>query len=119
MDANLDDLDFTAAYRVVSTTALGGPDGIDLARIWNTDGIARPAQPDAPNPATLAALTSGAGGEVGATAGGTGVGAGVSTTSPPGAVRDAATEQALLAARTGTADGGGTTAAGAGQTGAG
>ncbi|AWH92974.1 hypothetical protein A6035_13225 [Dietzia lutea] len=115
MDANLDDLDFTAAYRVVSTSALGGPDGIDMARVWNTEGIARPAQPAAPNPGTLAALT----GEVGATAGGAGGGVGVSTANPPGAVSDAATEQALLAARTGAADGGGTAAAGAGQAGAG
>src|SRR5690606_26273596 len=59
MDANLDDLDFTAAYRVVSTSALGGPNGIDMARIWNTEGIPRPAQPAAPNPAAIAAITGG------------------------------------------------------------
>ncbi|AWH91293.1 hypothetical protein A6035_02935 [Dietzia lutea] len=117
MDANLDDLDFTAAYRVVSTTALGGPDGIDMARVWNTEGIPRPAQPAAPNPATLAALTAGAG-EAGGPASGA-AGAAGTTTNPPGAVSDAATEQALLAAWTGAADGGGTAAAGAGQAGAG
>ncbi|MCT2060111.1 WXG100 family type VII secretion target, partial [Dietzia cinnamea] len=118
MDANLDDLDFTAAYRVVSTTALGGPDGIDMARVWNTEGIPRPAQPAVPDPATLAALTGGAGGEGGAATTGAAGGAGT-TTNSVGAVRDAATEQALLAARTGAADGGGTAAAGAGQAGAG
>ncbi|OAH43547.1 hypothetical protein AYJ66_04705 [Dietzia cinnamea] len=118
MDANLDDLDFTAAYRVVSTTALGGPDGIAMARIWNTEGIARPAQPAAPNPATLAALTGGAGGEGGAATTGAAGGAGT-TTNSVGAGRDAATEQALLAARTGAADGGGTAAVGAGQAGGG
>ncbi|TCW23643.1 WXG100 family type VII secretion target [Dietzia cinnamea] len=118
MDANLDDLDFTAAYRVVSTTALGGPDGIDMAKIWNTEGIPRPAQPAAPNPATLAALTGGAGGEGGGAATG-GAGGGGATTGPPGAVRDAATEQALLAARTGPADGSGTAAPGSGQAGGG
>ncbi|MEX6463322.1 hypothetical protein AB6N35_02980 [Dietzia cinnamea] len=119
MDANLDDLDFTAAYRVVSTSALGGPDGIDMARVWNTEGIARPAQPAAPNPATLAALAGGAGGEASGPAGGAGGGAGASTTGSPSAGSDAATEQALLAARTGAADGGGTAAAGAGQAGGG
>ncbi|MBS7549184.1 hypothetical protein KHA85_14110, partial [Dietzia sp. Marseille-Q0999] len=119
MDANLDDLDFTAAYRVVSTTALGGPDGIDMARVWNTDGIPRPAQPAAPNPATLAALTGGAGEGGGAATGGAGGGAVASTTGSPSAGSDAATEQALLAARTGAADGGGTAAVGAGQAGGG
>ncbi|TCW25001.1 WXG100 family type VII secretion target [Dietzia cinnamea] len=112
MDANLDDLDFTAAYRVVSTSALGGPDGIDMARVWNTEGISRPAPPAAPNPATLAALTTSTGEAGGAGGGGT-------TTNSPGAGRDAATEQALLASRTGAADGGATATAGAGQAGAG
>ncbi|MCT2109558.1 hypothetical protein M3E10_07125 [Dietzia cinnamea] len=116
MDANLDDLDFTAAYRVVSTTALGGPEGIDMARVWNTEGIARPARPAAPHPAPLAALPTGAG-EAGGPAGG--AGGGGTTTNSPGAGRDAATEQALLASRTGAADGGGTATAGAGQAGAG
>ncbi|WP_314037131.1 hypothetical protein [Dietzia sp. CH92] len=121
MDANLDDLDFTAAYRVVSTSALGGPGGIDMARIWNTEGITRPAQPAAPDPATLAAFT----GVTGATAaeasgptGGAAGGAGA-TTSLPSTARDAATDQALLAARSGAADGGGPAAAVAGQPGAG
>ena len=45
MDANLADLDFPTAYRVVSTTALGGPNGVDLARVWNLDGVVRPAAP--------------------------------------------------------------------------
>ena len=127
MDANLDDLDFTAAYRVVSTSALGGPHGIDMARIWNTEGIARPARPAELNPAAIAALT---GGEVGAatdgaqTSGATLAGAAgevgtATTTSSPVAGTDAATEQAFLAARTGTPDSHGAVAATAGQPGAG
>ena len=118
MDANLDDLDFTAAYRVVSTSALGGPGGIDMARIWNTEGITRPAQPAAPDPATLAALTGATGAEPSGPTGGAADGAGA-TTSLPGPARDAATDQALLAARSGAADGGGPAAAVAGQPGAG
>ncbi|MGN0101194.1 MAG: hypothetical protein ACI39C_09660 [Dietzia sp.] len=118
MDANLDDLDFTAAYRVVSTSALGGPDGIDMARVWNTEGSARPAQPAAPDPAALAALTGATGAEPSGPTGGAAGGAGA-TTSLPGPARDAATDQALLAARSGAADGGGPAAAVAGQPGAG
>ncbi|UVE97077.1 hypothetical protein [Dietzia sp. B32] len=123
MDANLDDLDFTAAYRVVSTSALGGPNGIDMARIWNTEGIPRPAQPAAPNPAAIAAIT---GGVDGAEVGGQGVawapgaaGAGVTTANSPAAATDAATQQALLAARAGAGDGGGAAAPAAGHPGAG
>ncbi|MFI8696538.1 MULTISPECIES: hypothetical protein [Dietzia] len=123
MDANLDDLDFTAAYRVVSTSALGGPNGIDMARVWNTEGIPRPAQPTAPNAAAIAAITggaSGAGDEApvsAATAGG--AVPGMTTTSTPTAATDAATEQALLAARAGAGDGGAAAAPSAGQAGAG
>ncbi|SMO66230.1 hypothetical protein SAMN06265174_103206 [Dietzia kunjamensis subsp. schimae] len=123
MDANLDDLDFTAAYRVVSTSALGGPNGIDMARIWNTEGIPRPAQPAAPNPAAIAAITGGESDEQaagpGAAGAANGVNVGATTTSSPGAATDAATEQALLAARAGAGDGGGAVAASAGQQGAG
>ena len=123
MDANLDDLDFTAAYRVVSTSALGGPSGIDMARVWNTEGIPRPAQPAAPSAAAIAALTggaSGAGNEAQVAAGTAGGAApGMTTTSTPTAAVDAATEQALLAARAGAADGGGAAAPSAGQAGAG
>ncbi|USX45280.1 hypothetical protein [Dietzia kunjamensis] len=119
MDANLDDLDFTAAYRVVSTSALGGPNGVDMARIWNTEGIPRPAQPAAPNAAAIAALTggaSGAGDEAPVSAGTVGGAVpGMTTTSTPTAAVDAATEQALLAARAGAADGGGSTPTSAGQ----
>ncbi|MDJ0424060.1 MULTISPECIES: hypothetical protein [Dietzia] len=123
MDANLDDLDFTAAYRVVSTSALGGPNGVDMARIWNTEGIPRPAQPAAPNPAAIAAITGGESDEQaagpGAVGAANGVNVGATTTSSPGAATDAATEQALLAARAGAADGGGSTPTSAGQAGAG
>ncbi|MCT1433831.1 hypothetical protein [Dietzia maris] len=123
MDANLDDLDFTAAYRVVSTSALGGPSGIDMARVWNTEGIPRPAQPAAPNAAAIAALTggaSGAGDEAPVSAGTVGGAVpGMTTTSTPTAAVDAATEQALLAARASAVDGGGSTPTSAGQAGAG
>ncbi|MFI8591342.1 hypothetical protein [Dietzia maris] len=123
MDANLDDLDFTAAYRVVSTSALGGPNGVDMARIWNTEGIPRPAQPAAPNPAAIAAITGGESDEQaagpGAAGAANGVNVGATTTNSPGAATDAATEQALLAARAGAADGGGAAAPSAGQAGAG
>jgi len=123
MDANLDDLDFTAAYRVVSTSALGGPSGIDMARVWNTEGIPRPAQPAAPNAAAIAALTggaSGAGDEAPVSAGTVGGAVpGMTTTSTPTAAVDAATEQALLAARAGAADGGAAAPPSAGQAGAG
>jgi len=112
MDANLDDLDFTAAYRVVSTSALGGQNGIDMARVWNTEGIPRPAQPAAPNAAAIAALTggaSGAGDEAPVSAGTVGGAVpGMTTTSTPTAATDAATEQALLAARASAVDGGST-----------
>jgi hypothetical protein len=112
MDANLDDLDFTAAYRVVSTSALGGQNGIDMARVWNTEGIPRPAQPAAPNAAAIAALTggaSGAGDEAPVSAGTVGGAVpGMTTTSTRTAATDAATEQALLAARASAVDGGST-----------
>ncbi|MVZ90032.1 hypothetical protein GQF49_06000 [Microbacter sp. ANSKLAB05] len=123
MDANLDDLDFTAAYRVVSTSALGGPSGIDMARVWNTEGIPRPAQPAAPNPAAIAAITGGESDEQaagpGAVGAANGVNVGATTTSTPTAAVDAATEQALLAARAGAADGGAAAPPSAGQAGAG
>lgn len=110
MDANLADLDFPTAYRVVSTTALGGPNGVDLARAWNLDGVVRPAVAAPPGEAALSAAAGGGTGD------GTGVGAhggaqtGVTTTSSPAAT-DAATEQALLGSRAGTSE-----AAGAQQT---
>ncbi len=114
MDANLDDLDFTAAYRVVSTSALGGPGDVDMARIWNTEGIPRPAEAAAPNQSAIAAPAGGATGpEVGgvsAAGGAGGVGAGA-TVSSPGVAADAATEQALLTARAGSPDGAGTVGA--------
>ncbi|WP_188064791.1 hypothetical protein [Dietzia sp. ANT_WB102] len=129
MDANLDDLDFTAAYRVVSTSALGGPGGVDMARIWNTEGIPRPAEAAAPNQSAIAAPAGGATGpEVGgvSAAGGVGgVGAGAAVSSP-GVAADAATEQALLTARAASPEGAGAVgasqgpgAAGAAGTGAG
>ena len=116
MAANLDDLDFTAAYRVVSGAGLDGASGVDLARVWNTDALPRPASPAPPNPATLAALTGGtdAAGAAGAAGGG-----GVTTTNPPVAPTDAVTEQALLASKGGGRDGVGAIAASAGPSGAG
>ena len=105
MDANLDDLDFTAAHRVVSGAGLGGPAGIDMVRVWNTDGIPTTSPAATPNSAALAAYSGatadlGAGpGGVGATA--AGVGAGGATASASPIATDAATEQALLASRNG------------------
>ncbi|MFL0577899.1 hypothetical protein [Dietzia sp. 179-F 9C3 NHS] len=94
MDANLTDVDFPRAYRVASGTAIG-PDGIDLTRAWNGDGVIRPARPADPSAAAIAAA-----GGVGAGAGIAGVGApGVTTTSSATAPVDATTEQALLASR--------------------
>ncbi|PTM90412.1 hypothetical protein C8N39_101165 [Dietzia psychralcaliphila] len=117
MDANLADLDIPSPYRVVSTSALGGASGLDLVSAWNVDGVVRPAGPAAPGEAALAA----AGGEAapaGAVAVGGGAGMGATTTSLPAAT-DAATEQALLASRSGAVDGGGAVAGTAGQAGAG
>ncbi len=124
MDANLADLDIPAPYRVVSTSALGGARGIDLASAWNIDGVIRPAGATAPSADALAAAgaggTAGTAGAAGAAgAAGTGGGMGLTTTSPPAAAIDAATEQALLASRSGTADGGAAGSAPAGQAGAG
>ena len=118
MDANLDDLDFTSAYRVVSTSALGGPDGVDMARIWNTDGVPRPAQPATPSPAAIAAMTGGAdAAQVGGADASAGGGGAATTTTSPIAGTDAATEQALLASRAGAADGTGTLTPAAGPAG--
>lgn len=124
MDANLDDLDFPTAYRVVSTSALGGPNGVDLANIWNDDAVIRPATPGTPSESAIAAATGGASGG-GATGGASG--GGVPSPSQIGggaAPTDAATEQALLASRAGgetglgAGAGAGASAAGAGGTGA-
>ena len=43
MDANLADLDIPPPYRVVSTSALGGARGIDLASAWNIDAATEQA----------------------------------------------------------------------------
>lgn len=110
MDANLDGLDFPTAYRVVASTALGGPSGVDMARIWNDDGVIRPADPGAP-PVSVIADASGAGAS------------GSGATSPGaagGAVpADAVTEQALVASRVGGLDtvGAGTGGAAVGHSG--
>ncbi|WP_314035900.1 hypothetical protein [Dietzia sp. CH92] len=114
MDANLDDLDFTSAYRVVATSALGGPGGIYLARIWNTDGVVRPARPATPDPAALAAAAGAGAGAAGAGVDGggqPGPGATAAEVGQPVAPTDAATEQALLAARAAAAEGGASGAA--------
>ncbi|MFN3339850.1 MAG: WXG100 family type VII secretion target [Dietzia sp.] len=118
MDANLTDLDIPSPYRVVSTSALGGASGLDLMSAWNVDGVVRPAGPSTPSGAALAA----AGGGVapsGAVAVGGAAGTGATTTSLPTTATDAATEQALLASRSGAADGGGAVSGTAGQAGAG
>ena len=119
MDANLDDMDFTTAYRVVSGAALGGPNGIDMGRVWNNDGVIRPATAGAPSAAALAAAAGGgAGADVGVAGGGGtsgGAGAGPTTTSSPVAPTNPTTEQALLASRGGAVDGAGAVAAPAGQ----
>src|SRR5699024_11644427 len=71
MDANLAGLEFSTAYRVVSSGAVGGPGGIALDSAWNTDGTIRPARPGAPSEAAIAAATGGAaGGGTQGTAGG-------------------------------------------------
>lgn len=121
MDANLDDLDFPTAYRVVSTSALGGPKGVDLANIWNVEGVIRPATPVAPSESAIAAATGGAaGGGVPGASGAVGDAgaAGVAANPVGGAMpTDAATEQALLASRGGGAEGLGMGGAAAGQAG--
>ena len=104
MDANLDDIDFTSAYRVVSGAALGGPSGIDMARIWNTDDLPRPAPAAAPNADAVAAYAGTAPGGTGGAAAGGGAGTGANGAGVAGAAGamptvDAATEQALLASR--------------------
>lgn len=95
MDANLDGLDFPTAYRVVASSALGGPNGMDLAKIWNEDGVIRPASPGVPSASAIAdasgAGASGSGSPLNGSAGGS-----VPT--------DALTEQALLASRSGGVD---------------
>lgn len=104
MDANLAGLEFPTAYRVVSSGAVGGPGGIALDSAWNTDGTIRPARPGAPSEAAIAAATGGAagGGTPGTAGGGNTSGA---TPVVAAAPVDAATEQALLASRSGGADG--------------
>ena len=104
MDANLAGLEFPTAYRVVSSGAVGGPGGIALDSAWNTDGTIRPARPGAPSEAAIAAATGGAagGGSPGTAGGGNTSGA---TPVVAAAPVDAATEQALLASRSGGADG--------------
>ncbi|MBB1025049.1 WXG100 family type VII secretion target, partial [Dietzia sp. DQ12-76] len=59
MDANLADLDIPSPYRVVSTSALGGANGVDLLSAWNVDGVIRPSGPAAPAAAALAAAGGG------------------------------------------------------------
>lgn len=118
MDANLDDLDFPTAYRVVSTSALGGPSGVDLANIWNVEGVIRPATPAPPSESAIAAATGGAagGGASGpaGVSGASGVAANIGGGAGP---TDAATEQALLASRASGAEGIGTSGAAAGPAG--
>lgn len=96
MDANLADLDFPTAYRVVSGAGIGGAGGVDPVSAWNTDGVIPTATPAAASPSAIAAAT-------GATAGaGAASPAGTGTAGPAGASAlpvDADTEQALLTAR--------------------
>ena len=107
MDSNLDDLDFPTAYPVVSAIGVDESGGVDLARVWNTDGVLRPANPGEPGRAAVsAAFGDGAGGERGDMSG-IGYG-GVVTTEPA----DVATEQALLTARGGDVPGSGSVGAG-------
>ena len=124
MKANLDDLQFPTAFRVVSGAALGGATGIDPVTAWNTGGIPQTASaaapgPAAPGPAALAAAGAGGPGASGVS----GPGADATGASAPIAATDAATEQALLASRTGGGDASGLGAAapnaGAGPAGAG
>ena len=81
MRANLANVDFPTAYRVVSSSAVGGAQGIDPVRAWNTDGTITPAS------ASDGSSTGGAGGDTAGTgdAGGTGGGAGASAALAGGA----------------------------------
>lgn len=118
MDANLDDLDFPTAYRVVSTSALGGSNGVDLANIWNVEGVIRPATPVAPSESAIAAATGGAaGGGASGPAGVSGASGAAANIGGGAGPTDAATEQALLASRAGGAEGTGTSGAAAGPAG--
>lgn len=117
MDANLDGLDFPTAYRVVASSALGGPDGIDMARVWNDEGVIRPAVAGTPSPTAIASAGGAAPDGGGAGIGGPGgASAAIGTGTGP---TDAGTQQALLAARSGGADMPGAGPAMAGTAGAG
>lgn len=111
MDANLADLDIPSPYRVVSTSALGGTNGIDLLSAWNVDAVVRPASPAVPGQAALAAAGGGGGAPAGVGAGGGAAGPGAS----PFTATDAHTEQAFLASRASSVDGGGPLVGAAGQ----
>lgn len=107
MKANIDDLRFPTAFQVVSGTALGGPNGIDPMAAWNISGVPQTAGAATPGPAALSAAGLGAGGTEGS-------GTGATRPVMPGTPitpTDAATEQALLASRTGAGDTGGLGAA--------
>ncbi|WP_176475019.1 WXG100 family type VII secretion target [Dietzia natronolimnaea] len=110
MDANLADLDIPSPYRVVSTSALGGANGVDLLSAWNVDAVVRPASPAVPSQAALAAA-GGVGASAGVGAGGGAAGSGAN----PFAATDATTEQAFLASRASSVDSGGPLVGAAGQ----
>ena len=107
MKANLDDLLFPTAFRVVSGTALGGPNGVDPVTAWNIGGVPQTAGAAAPGPAALAAASGGGAGNSGVG----GFGAGPATVSSQTTGTDATTEQALLASRTGAGEATGLSAA--------
>ena len=101
MRANLDDLQFPTAFRVVSGTALRDATNIDPVAAWNIGGVAQPAGAATPGPAALAAAGVGGPGPSGVSgvSGVSGLGADVAGPSAPIAATDAATEQALMASR--------------------
>ena len=119
MRANLDDLQFPTAFRVVSGTALRDATSIDPVAAWNIGGVAQTAGAATPGPAALAAAGLGGPGPSGVS----GLGADVAGPSAPIAATDAATEQALLASPAGRGDasglGAGAANAGAGPAGPG
>ena len=119
MKANLDDLQFPTAFRVVSGTALRDATSIDPVAAWNIGGVAQTAGAATPGPAALAAAGLGGPGPSGVS----GLGTDVAGPRAPIAVTDAATEQALLASPAGGGDasglGAGAANAGAGTAGPG
>lgn len=115
MDANLADLDIPAPYRVVAPSALGGANGVDLASVWNVDGVVRPAGPGTASAAVIAAAAGAEDAGTDGVAVGRGAGPGAATATLPIAPTDAATQQALLSSRGGAGDGGASLTGAAGQ----